>query len=126
MNKHYLTILTPATISLLTGFENKNENSVKNSSFDWIENEVQAFSFDKIEKVSFQGKYGTHVHIDINDLSGNKVISAPITFELVEYYSATDMVLANLSTTSDGKLLETGGMINIKAYSDGNELTLKG
>jgi len=103
----------------------KNEKSRQVSSLEWIENEVQTFSFDKTEKVSFQGKNGTQIIIDLKDLTGNKVISGPITFELVEYYSVADMVLSNLSTTSDGKLLETGGMINIKAYSDGNELALK-
>lgn len=50
-----------------------------------------------------------------------KPISGNITVKLTEYYQLSDMVLANLSTTTNGKLLETGGMFYVEATS-GDEL----
>jgi hypothetical protein len=48
-----------------------------------------------------------------------------ISIQLKECYSNSDIVRENLSTTSNGKLLETRGMINVLAFSDNQELKLK-
>jgi hypothetical protein len=39
------------------------------------------------------------------------------TLELKEYYDQSKMLQANLSTTSDGRMLETAGMVELKAYN---------
>lgn len=45
-----------------------------------------------------------------------------VNFEIIEAYTKSDMVLANLSTTSNGSILETGGMIYLNAYNDTDTL----
>ncbi|MEO0732689.1 MAG: OmpA family protein [Bacteroidota bacterium] len=50
----------------------------------------------------------------------------PVTIELTEAYDLADMVIAGLTTTSDGKRLITGGMIRITATdADGTSLHLR-
>lgn len=56
----------------------------------------------------------------ISELTG-KSVSGNIKITVTEYYKLSDILLANLSTTSDNSLLETGGMIHIAAVSSNNE-----
>ena len=56
--------------------------------------------------------------------TGNEVAGI-IQIKVTEFYQLSDMLFANLSTTSDGQLLETGGMLNIEASKSGSQLELK-
>jgi hypothetical protein len=58
------------------------------------------------------------------DQSGNGP-SGNVRIELQECYAYADMIKSKLSTTSDGKLLETAGMIHVRAFSAGTELKIK-
>ena len=51
--------------------------------------------------------------------------TGPVSFSVEEYYKISDMLRANLSTSSNGKLLETGGMLNLGATANGQKLKLK-
>ncbi len=53
-----------------------------------------------------------------------KIVTGIVELEITEYYKLSDMLLMNLSTTSNDKLLETGGMIHIKATQENTELEL--
>lgn len=78
-----------------------------------IEPDLQTFSVDTEKGATIEGKDGTVVFIPTDafvDQQGN-LISGNVDFELVEALSLSDMVLYNLTTTADGKTLETGGMI---------------
>lgn len=66
-------------------------------------------------------KIKAHSFIDSN---GN-LVKGIIDLYVTEYYKLSDMLLANLSTTSDGKPLETGGMLNIEAFKEKASLKLK-
>jgi hypothetical protein len=66
-----------------------------------------------IEKGTFQFADGTPV-------------TDTIKIKVKEFYRKSDITLADLSTESEGKLLETGGMLNITATSKGQELEIKG
>ena len=48
-----------------------------------------------------------------------------IVFNMKEVYGYSDMVLENLTTMSDGQMLETGGMVYLEAWSDNKKLKLK-
>lgn len=48
-----------------------------------------------------------------------------VTVELREAYTFADMLLNGLSTTSNGALLTTGGMFELKATSEGEEVALR-
>tara|TARA_B110000967_G_scaffold204939_1_gene248414 strand:- start:751 stop:1977 length:1227 start_codon:yes stop_codon:yes gene_type:complete len=73
------------------------------------------------------GKSGTAIYLEANSLvfEDGTAINSEIKIEVKEYYSTSDIITHNLSTTSNGELLETGGMINIKAFSDNKPLKLK-
>lgn len=47
-----------------------------------------------------------------------------IEVRIQEAYEPSDFLLHNLTTMSDGRILQTGGMVCIKARSDGRELQL--
>lgn len=56
--------------------------------------------------------------------NGRSIDEGEVTLQIQEYYGLSDMLMAGLSTTSNHKLLATGGMINVKALAQGQELQL--
>ncbi len=71
-------------------------------------------------------KEGTKLMIKANsflDKNDNEV-TGNIDLKITEYYQLSDILLANLSTQSDGKLLETGGMLNLQAFKGDEPLKL--
>ena len=54
-----------------------------------------------------------------------KPITGDVQVEVKEYYRTSDILLGNLTTTSGGKLLETGGMVYIGATHNGEECRLQ-
>jgi hypothetical protein len=79
------------------------------------------------ETTTIKGKKGTNVTIPANafrDRHG-KSVTGPVVIEMTEYYSMSDYISKGLSTVSDGKLLVSGGVVDIRAYSDTTELFLK-
>lgn len=73
------------------------------------------------------GSQGTGLYFEKNSfvLSDGSYPKGEISIQLKECYSNSDMIREGLSTTSNGKLLETRGMINVLAYSNDQELKLK-
>jgi TonB family protein len=71
---------------------------------------------------------GTIIKIKANSFVSEKTgkaITGMIKFSVTEFYKISDILLSNLSTTSNGQLLETGGMVNITATSNNEDLKLK-
>ncbi|WP_431244937.1 hypothetical protein ACQ9BO_12465 [Flavobacterium sp. P21] len=58
-------------------------------------------------------------------LKTGKEATGKIKISVKEYYAISDMILGGLSTTSNGKLLETGGMLDISATANGEKCDLK-
>lgn len=56
--------------------------------------------------------------------NGRPVTEGEVTLQIQEYYGLSDMLMAGLSTSSNHKLLATGGMVNLKALAQGQELQL--
>jgi hypothetical protein len=54
-----------------------------------------------------------------------KPITGIVDLNVTEYYKVSDMLLANLSTVSNGQQLETGGMLFIEAKQGAIDLDLK-
>lgn len=69
---------------------------------------------------------GTKLNIKANSFvdARNNVVEGNISIAVTEYYKVSDMLLANLSTTSDDKQLETGGMLFIEAKINNTDLKL--
>jgi TonB family protein len=57
--------------------------------------------------------------------SSGEAVNGDVEISVKEYYDLSDMILANLSTMSGDKILETGGMIHISANSHGENCILK-
>ena len=94
--------------------------------FAKLQDKPQAFIINPTQDTMLIGKQGTGVFMKANSffLKGDQA-HQPVTIYLQEYYTYEDMMLANLTTTSNNKLLETGGMIYLKALQNGQEVRLK-
>lgn len=89
-------------------------------------NEMITFTPSLLESVSIKGKEGTIITFPpacLVDENGNPVTS-PVQLELKECYSLKDMLFANLSTTSNDMILQTGGMVYLDATCNGKPLHL--
>lgn len=65
-------------------------------------------------------KEGTKLKIKANSFTyagTDQLATGTIKLEATEYYQLSDILLANLTTTSNGQLLETGGMLFLEARS---------
>jgi len=126
--KHKALLFLTA-LALVTTIGCKERQEIKNRNqeiFDYYHKEIQTFMLsDKIE--TFVGKEGTKITIDPNSLEiiGGKAISGNVEIQLIEYYQTEDIILANLSTSSDKNLIETGGMIKLSATANGQEVVVK-
>lgn len=85
----------------------------------------QIFQIDPTKKNTIRGEEGTVIEIPANAFDTKS--KAMVEINLQEFYKLSDIVFANLSTqTSSGELIETGGMVNIKALDfEKKELKLK-
>jgi hypothetical protein len=80
---------------------------------------------DKIDTILTTN--GTRLIIQPNSFEFNdeSLPNGPIKIELKEVFLKSDMISNGLTTMSDGNLLESFGMINLKAESNGQELRIR-
>ncbi|MFL5730360.1 MAG: c-type cytochrome [Cytophagaceae bacterium] len=98
----------------------------KNDPFAKSMVESQFFDIDAKEDRVVEGKNGTVVILPkgcFKDSQGN-VVEGDITLEIAEADHLEDLLLSNLTTTSEGKLLESGGILYVNATRDGEKLTI--
>jgi len=115
-----LLILATSVLLILSCSENKKIEGI-NSLFM---KEAQTF---KLANDPIEGKEGTIIELNKEDLmfEDGSAVSGPVTIELREFYKKADMLFANISTVSDNGILETGGMIEVNAFSENKKLRLK-
>lgn len=93
-----------------------------------FEKKPQVFSIRTDRDTTIICKEGTMIQISassfISEKTGNS-ISGTVQLKVKEYYTISDMILANLTTTSGGKILETGGMLHISAASNSENCIIK-
>ena len=85
---------------------------------------TQVFEITNENDTFITGKNGTKINIPKNsfvDKKGN-AISGKIIFELKEALTLVDMIMGNLTTLSDSKILQTGGMIYTNATANGENI----
>lgn len=83
---------------------------------------VQAFQVDNRRDTILFGKRGTIVSIPANCFTN---ATAPVKVELIEALDMSDLLLLNAPTLSEGRLLETDGVVYVNAFADGKALTVK-
>lgn len=86
---------------------------------------VRIINGSKIQSLKFPE--GTQLIVPANafvDKETGKPINDSITIAVKEFYNKKDFLLENLSTMSNGKLLESGGTIHMSATVNGKECKL--
>jgi len=88
---------------------------------------TQLFDVKPTEETLLKGKKGTVIYLPQNAFQflDGTMPSGNVIIELKECYTLSDMIAENLSTTSENQLLQTAGMIYIKATAEGKELAIK-
>jgi hypothetical protein len=121
--------ITSALLLFLTFAISCSENAPKQTEateniFSIQNLPTQVFEINNQNDTFITGKNGTKISIPENsfvDKNGNTV-TGKISFELKEALTLADMVMGNSTTLSNGKILQTGGMIYTNATSNGENL----
>ena len=90
--------------------------------------EASNYEISSNQPTTIRTQQGTIVSIPANSFVGanNQPVWGKVNVEITECYNYRDMMLSNLTTsTGDGQLLETGGMIKVVAKRKDKEFSLK-
>lgn len=97
-----------------------------NAMFSQLRSTPQSFTVEAGENDTITGSKGTKVIFNpgsFKDNSGNTISSGSIQIELTEIYKPGQMIANRVNTvTTTGKLLTSGGQINIKAMKGSGEV----
>ncbi len=98
-----------------------------NDFYKQFEKPSQKFKINASKDTIIICREGTKITFSPNSFitESGQLVQGEILFEVKEYYQISDMLLANLSTTSNQEILETGGMLFIEAFSKGEKCQLK-
>jgi hypothetical protein len=100
--------------------ENKQKIPAIAAFYSQIGQKAQEFFINPSKDTLLRCEQGTIVYIKANTLKSNaKGTKNCVTIKIKEFQLKSDMILDNLSTTSNGEMIESAGMVNIEAY-DGN------
>ncbi len=90
-----------------------------------LSNKNQSFNINTNKDTIIVGKQGTIIIFPANCFQRPDTLKkSDILITLKEIYNVSDMIIENLSTTSNNKLLETDGMIKIEAFENGRPIKL--
>lgn len=87
----------------------------------------QTFQVDAATGGQITGTKGTKISFYANSFQtkSGQAVTGTITVTLREMLKGSDMILSNMTTTTNGQLLISGGQIYLKAVQGSNELELK-
>lgn len=92
----------------------------------WVAPDSQIFPINPSKGATIEGKEGMLIIVPKDAFIDDKgiLIKTSVELELVEALKLEDMVLYDLATLSDGKLLESGGMFYINPTSNGKNINI--
>jgi hypothetical protein len=120
--------LTTATIDSNAIAEDQKLNAaVFSNFFQQLKKRPEQFHIDTQRDTTIRCSEGTVLRIPANSFqtATGLAISGIINMHIQEFYSLADIIGNKLSTTSNGQMLETGGMLCIKAMFNNEEAKLK-
>lgn len=88
----------------------------------------QEFKVNPNKPIQIRGKNGLQLHLPANafvDENNVPIKSQEVSIEIEELFGPREAFTHQLSTVSEGKLLESGGMFSVKASLKGKPLKLK-
>ncbi|MDW3196894.1 MAG: hypothetical protein R8G66_31245 [Cytophagales bacterium] len=123
---YYFFMVLLFMVSCSDATENK-DISTEFSELSERLNPTQVFEINPEKDTTIIGTKGTRVFIPAKSLvsDSGELGSPSVNVTLKEFYTFSEMILNGLSTTSNGELLKTSGMIKIEASSRGKMLDLK-
>jgi hypothetical protein len=125
----YEKLLPPDNKSLVvTKEEIKHDNASVFKKFNAdISKQAEHFIINPSSDTTLTCKEGTTVFIPANTFQtlAGRTVSGPVTIAVKEFYSVADIISNNLATTSNGKQLITGGMLNISVFANDQPLQIK-
>jgi len=117
--KRFLFLLTfPAWLLVSCG----KSNAVKQSILTSANLKSLFITLNADSNYVLRTPKGTILKIAKNSFDVGK--NVPVKLEIKEAYTIQDILLAGLSTESNGKLLKSGGMIYVNATANGDEIKL--
>lgn len=84
---------------------------------DIFTRKTESFLINNSKDTSLVGALGTKIMIFKNTFESDHV-----RLELTEFYSKSDFLKAGLTTTSEGRLIESRGMIHVRAFNETTEV----
>lgn len=115
-------------ITLITSCSKEKENSTDIFTKVYKRGNLpkQTFKINSDRDTVLRSEAGTTIRIFKNTFVNNKGenVSGPVEIEFQEALKISDMVLANLTTTTDGEMLQSGGMIFINATAGDQQLEI--
>lgn len=120
-----ITIIFILSMFLVLSCKDKEQKEI-NSVFSSDNIPSQNFTINAETDTVLVGKSGTILRVYKNTFVDNngKRIKGQVNIELKEIFKSSDIVLANLTTLSNGSKLQTGGMIFLNATLDGEQLEI--
>ncbi|RYU95770.1 hypothetical protein [Emticicia agri] len=96
------------------------------TTFDKLGTQPEKKTIKSDNDLPFIGKQGTRVWLYTRDLKlpNGGAVTYPFEIEVLELFTPKDMILHQMPTVSNGRLLTTAGELLIKAYKDGQELSI--
>jgi OmpA family len=90
-----------------------------------LKSQPQEYCIDITRDTFLVGNKGTIIHYKANSIKKENLSCKCFTLKLNEYFDNSDLIFNNLTTTSDGRLLESGGMVKLDGYCNGQKYDLK-
>lgn len=87
--------------------------------------EAQEFCIYAYKDTVIKGEQGTVIYIKAGTFMDETNTTDCVTLRLKEFFTKSDMILENLTTTSNGHPLESAGMIYIDAEKDGKKYNVR-
>lgn len=88
---------------------------------------TQKFEIDVAQDTTIYCEEGTVITFPANSLvyeKTGKPVLGEVDVQVKEFYELSDMVLSDLNTMSDGRMIETGGSVFVEAKSKGKKCKL--
>jgi hypothetical protein len=120
--------LTQTDSATADGETSQTEIKTLSDVFKRLRKSPQSFSVNASKDTTLVCAEGTRIKINANSFVDEKTkqaVTGSVKFSVAEYYKKSDILLAQLSTTTNGKMLETGGMLNITASANNANVVLK-